>query len=190
METILTKETGMKKILLLIAMVLGAAPVTVQAQSVKVHYDESVDFTKFKNYSWTKGLPASSPQIHRFIVQEIDRQLLSKGLSRVEVGGDLNLTYYASLDENLNIGAVEYMKNSDYQKWGEHEPVYGPKMVGMLMAKMVFDVVDASTNKLIWRGRAKDAYTPNQARGQKRAHRALEKLFARFPLPSIQLIRG
>jgi hypothetical protein len=175
----------MNKILFLIAMVLNAAPVTVEAQSVKVNYDPKVDFTKFKTYSWTRGLPASNPQIHKLIVDEIDRQLQSKGLSRVEANADLHITYYASLDENLNTGAVEYVKNSDYQRWGEHEPVYGPKMVGMLIARMVFDVVDASTNKLVWRGHAKDAYTPNQARGKKRACKAVGKLFARFPLSSI-----
>jgi hypothetical protein len=127
---------------------------------------------------------ASSPQIHKLIVDEIDQQLQGKGLSRIETKADLNVTYYASLDENINTGAVEYMKNSTWQRWGEHEPVYGPKMVGMLIARMVFDDVDAATNKLVWRGRAKDAYTPNQARGKKRAYKAVEKRFAKFPLLS------
>jgi hypothetical protein len=175
------KETPMKKLLFLIALSLTATPIIVHGQSVKASYDPNVDFTKFKTYSWMKGMPASNPQIHLLIVTEIDRHLLAKGLRRVEEGGDLNVTYYASLDSHLNSGAVEYMKNSDYQKWGEHEPVYGPKMVGTLIARMVFDVVDASANRLIWRGRAKDAYTPNQARGKKRVNEAVEKLFAKFP---------
>ena len=171
----------MKKILFLIAISLLAVPTAVHAQSVKVNYDPSVNFTKFKTYSWINGTPASNPQIHKLIVDEINRQLQSKGFIEVEANADLHITYYASLDSNINTSAVDYMKNSDYQKWGEHEPVYGPKMVGMLMARMVFDVVDTSANKLIWRGRAKDAYTPNQARGKKRVNEAVEKLFAKFP---------
>ena len=174
----------MRKFSFLAAIVLAAVPFAVPAQNIKVNYDERVDFTKFKTYSWIKGMPASNPQIHQLIVDEADRQLQGKGLKRVEANADLNITYYASLDDNLNTGAVEYMKNADWQRWGNHEPVYGPKMVGMLIARMVFDIVDASANKLVWRGRAKDAYTANQARGKKRVNKAVKKLLARLPLPS------
>lgn len=173
----------MKNFLLLTAIVLLAAPFAARAQEVKVAYDPGVDFNKFKTYSWVKGRPASSPQMHKLIVDEIDRQLQSKGLRKVEAGADLNVAYYASLDENINTGAVAYMKDSDWRKWGDHEPVYGPKMVAMPIARMVLDLVDAADGKLVWRGRAKDAYTPNQARGKKRANKAMEKLFADFPPP-------
>ncbi|MEW6130217.1 MAG: DUF4136 domain-containing protein [Acidobacteriota bacterium] len=171
----------LKKIVFLAATVLFVFPFVVQAQSVKVVYDETRDFTKFKTYAWGKGSPANNPQIHKLVVNEIDRQLQSRGLKKVEANADLKVIYYASLDGYINEGAVEYMKNSDWQKWGEHEPVYGPKMVALLIARMVLDLVDVSTNTLVWRGRAKDAYTPNQARGKKRVNKALAKLFAKLP---------
>lgn len=175
----------MKSLILLAAIVLITIPVGVQAQKVKADYDHSIDFTKYKTYSWGKGMPASNPQVHLLVIQEIDRQLQSKGLRRVDTGADLSVTYYASLDDNINRGAVEYAKNPDWQKWGDHSPVYGPKMVAALTAIMELDVVDASNNKLIWRGRAKDAYTPNQARGKKRVNRAVEKLLEKFPTTSL-----
>lgn len=171
----------MKNLLFLAAIVLIAAPIAAQAQNVKVAYDHSADFTKFKTYSWVKGRQASNSQIHMLVVDETDRQLQRKGLKKVEAQADLNVTYYASLDENINTGAVEYMKDTDWKKWGDHNPVYGPKMVAMPIARMVLDIVDASANKLVWRGRAKDTYTPKQARGKKRVSKAMEKLFAKFP---------
>jgi Domain of unknown function (DUF4136) len=174
----------MKNFFLLAAIVLIAAPVAAQAQNVKVDYDRSVEFTKYKTYSWVNGRPASNPQVHKFIVDEIDRQLQSKGMKRVEAEADLNITYYASLDENINTSAVEYVKNADWKKWGEHDVVYGTKMVAQPIVMMVLDIADASTNKLVWRGRAKDAYTPNQARGKKRMNKAVEKLLAKYPMPS------
>ena len=174
----------MKNLLFLAAIILIAAPIAARAQSVKVAYDHTADFTKFKTYAWIKGRPASNPQTHQFIVDEIDRQLQRKGLKKVEENADLNITYYASLDDNINTSAVEYMKNTDWQKWGDHDPVYGPKMVAMPIARLVLDVVDASANKLIWRGRARDAYTPNQGREKRRVNRELAKMLAKFPPPS------
>ena len=171
----------MKNLLLLAAIVLVAAPMAARAQSVKVAYDHTADFTKFTTYSWIKGKPAGNPQVHKLIVDEIDRRLQSKGLKKVEDKADLNVAYYTSLDNNINTGAVEYMKNTDWRKWGEHDQVYGPKMVAMPIARLVLDLVDASANKLVWRGRARDAYTANQAHGKKRVNKALAKMLAKLP---------
>lgn len=171
----------MKNFLFVAVLVLILAPIAARAQDIKVNYEPGVDFTKFKTYSWVAGRAASNPQIHKLVVAEIDRQLQGKGLQRLEANGDFSVVYYTSLDENINTSAVAYMKSSDWRKWGEHEPVYGPKMVAMPIARLVLDIVDASANRLIWRGRAKDPYTPNQARGKRRASRAVAKLLARFP---------
>lgn len=118
--------------------------------STSVPYDHRVDFTKFKTYSWIEGRRAIDAQTHNLIVIEIDRHLQSRGLKKVEAGADLNIAYYASLDENINTHAVEYAKNDDWKKWGDHNPVYGPKMVALPIARMMLDIVDASADKLIW----------------------------------------
>jgi hypothetical protein len=173
----------MQHLLFLAAVVLLAIPVAAPAQSVKVAYDHSVNFTRFKTYAWVKGLPAGNPQIHKLIVDRIDRQLQSKGLQEVNGAADLHVTYYASLDENINTSAVEYMKNSDWKKWGSHDQVYGPKMVALPKAGMLLDLIDASANRLVWQGHAMDAYTPNVARAKKRVMKVVEKLFKSFPPP-------
>lgn len=173
----------MRHMLFFAALVLLAIPVAAPAQAVKVAYDHSADFTQYKTYAWVKGLPAGNPQIHMLIVDQVDRQLQSKGLHRVDGAADLHVTYYASLDENINTSAVEYMKNADWKRWGEHGQVYGPKMVAMPKAGMVLDLIDASANRLVWQGHARDAYTPNVAKGKKRVMKAVEKLFKGFPPP-------
>ena len=104
-------------------------------------------------------------------------------MQEVEQGGDLNVAYYSSLAGNINTHAVAYMKGVDWNQWGEHEEVYGPKMVEMPIAKMVVDIVEASGNRLIWRGSASDAYTPNQAKGKKRVNSSVARMFEKFPPP-------
>jgi hypothetical protein len=169
--------------LFLAALVLLATPVAAPAQTVRVDYDHSVDFAHFKTYAWVKGLPAGNQQIHKLIVDQVDGQLQSKGLQKVDGAADLHVTYYVSLDEHVNTSAVEYMKNTDWKRWGEHGQVYGPKMVALPKAGMVLDLIDASANRLVWQGHARDAYTPNVARGKKRVMKAVEKLFKSFPPP-------
>jgi len=169
------------KIILVAAIALLTLPVAVQAQHVKVHYDKSVDFSKFRTYSWIKGMDANNPDVHRLILDDINRQLLSKGLQEVATGGDLKIAYYSSLAGHINTRAVEYMKGVDWKQWGEHEEVYGPKMVEMPIARVVVDIVEAAPNRLIWRGSASDAYTANQARGKKRVNSSVAKMFDKFP---------
>ena len=41
----------MKRFIMIAAAVLLTLPAAVQAQRVKVHYDRSVDFSKFKTFS-------------------------------------------------------------------------------------------------------------------------------------------
>jgi len=169
------------KYMMVAAIALLTLSVAVQAQHVKVHYDRSVDFSKFKTYSWIKGMDANNPDVHRLVLDDINRQLLSKGLQQVETGGDLNIAYYSSLAGHINTRAVEYMKGVDWKQWGEHEEVYGPKMVEMPIARVVVDIVEAAPNRLVWRGSASDAYTPNQARGKKRVNTSVAKMFEKFP---------
>jgi hypothetical protein len=173
----------MKGVFLMAAIALFMLPVAARAQHVKVHYDRSVDFSKFKTYSWIKGMDADNPDVHRLILDDIRTQLLSKGLQEVEQGGDLNIAYYSSLAGNINTHAVAYMQGVDWKQWGENEPVYGPKMVEMPIAKIVVDIVEASPNKIVWRGSASDAYTANEARGKKRVNTSVAKMFEKFPPP-------
>src|SRR5512133_1634482 len=62
-------------------------------QKVKVGYDKSVDFSRYKTYTWAKlTMPSARPTLYAIVVESIDEELRKKGLSRVENGGDLVLT--------------------------------------------------------------------------------------------------
>jgi hypothetical protein len=56
-------------------------------------------------------------------------------------------------------------------------------MVALPKAGIVLDLIEAPTNRVVWQGHAKDAYTPNLAKAKKRVIKAVEKLFRRFPQP-------
>ena len=170
----------MKRALLLTAAVVFTIPIAVTAQKVKVFHDNGVDFARFKTYSWIKGKPAPNPQSDRLITANIEKQLQSRGLQRVDQNADLNLAYYVSLDDKFNTTTINYMQGLDWARWGGGGQTYAEVAV-MPMASMLVDLVDVSANKLVWRGTAKDTFTANQARRKKRITTALEKMFKEFP---------
>ena len=174
----------MRTLRLLFAIALLALPGAVRAQQVKVHYDHAVDFTRFKTYSWLEGEPSNDPVAHRQILLTIDKQLMSKGLRRVEEGGDLNIAYYASLGGNVNARMVEYMQGLDVSRWeGGFGETVKPQVGAMPLTRTVLDMVDASAKRLVWRGSVRAGFTPNQAHARKRINSTMLKMLKRFPPP-------
>ena len=60
-----------------------------QAQKVEVGYDKSVNFEKYKTYSWAEAAtPPARPMLYQTVVGWIDGDLNSKGFQRVDKDGD------------------------------------------------------------------------------------------------------
>ena len=174
----------MKTFRFFFVIALLATAGAARAQQIKVHYDRGVDFTRFKTYSWMEGEPSTNPAAHQQIVLAIDKQLMSKGLRRVEEKGDLNVGYYASLGGNVNARMVEYTQGLDVSRWeGGFGETVKPQVGAMPMARVVLDLVDSSTKKLVWRGIARNAFTPNQAHAKKRISSDMAKMLKKFPPP-------
>jgi hypothetical protein len=175
----------MRTVRFLFAIALLALPGAVRAQQVKVHYDHGVDFTRFKTYSWLEGEPSNNPTAHQQIVLTIDKELMAKGLRRVDDGGDLNVAYYASLTGNVNARMVEYMKGLDLSRWeGGFGETVKTQPGALPLTRTVLDIVDASTKRLIWRGSARSTFTPNPVHTRKRINSSMLKMLKKFPPPA------
>jgi len=149
-----------------------------------VHYDHGVDFTRFKTYSWIEGEPSNNPMADQQIVLTVDKQLMAKGLRRVDQGGDLNVAYYASLTGNVNARMVEYMQGLDVSRWGGgFGETVKPQVGAYPLTRTVLDMVDASAKRLVWRGSARAAFTPNQAHTRKRINSSMLSMLKKFPPP-------
>ncbi|HEU4388460.1 MAG TPA: DUF4136 domain-containing protein [Blastocatellia bacterium] len=170
----------MKRVLLLAAAAMFAFPLAARAQRVRVSHENGIDFTRFKTYSWIKGKAAPNPLTDRWIIESVDKQLQGKGLQKVEANGDLNIAYYASLDEKIKSTAVPYTEGLDWTRWSGGGQTSSTKAV-MPMATMLVDLVDGPANKLIWRGSAKDTFTANQGKRKERINKAVGKMFEGFP---------
>ena len=169
------------KTLILIALLA----VTVNAQKVKVSSDPGVDFSKFKTYAWDQGTLAN-PLIKQFIVTAVDRELMAKGLQKVDSNSDLILTTLTATNSDLTMTNPSWAPQlnsiatgipSSSQAWAVTK--------GTLMV----DMSDAKTKNEVWRGIAthtlEQGPTGNPVHDAKQVekpiNKAVQKMFKKFP---------
>ncbi len=91
-------------------LLLTILSTTASAQKIKVNYDRSIDFSKFKTYAWAELGPARAPLLRVNIMGAIDEQLAAKGLVKVENSADLMVAYSGDVsgEQNQGVGAPSY----------------------------------------------------------------------------------
>jgi Domain of unknown function (DUF4136) len=75
------------------------------AQGVTYDFDRATDFSRIRTYAWVRGTPLGDELNHKRVVNAIDAQLASKGLTKVEasMNPDVLVAYHASFDRDLEI---------------------------------------------------------------------------------------
>ena len=164
-----------------LAMVLA---VTVIAQDVKVDYDKSVNFAKYKTFSAKVATEWGTPFAEKRALDEVTNALVANGWKSVAA---------ASADATVLIhGATESKRNlntfyNGYAGYGYRG--YGAAGMGTTtttvteytVGTMVVDIFDAKTKQLIWRGSGSDEISDKADKNQKKIANATKDMFKKFP---------
>jgi hypothetical protein len=126
----------------------------VQAQKTSAAFDEKVDFSNFKTFAFDKE-GARNPYVNSLIVAAIERELTSRGLTRVTVDPDLKVAYLAATVPNLQVQNVPF--------YHVVNPAYSG-MVGSATMNMwdvttgtlVIDLWDRQSDRVVFRGTITD----------------------------------
>jgi hypothetical protein len=161
------------------------------AQKAKVGYDKSVDFSKFKTYTWTEpATPPTRPLLYASVVGWIEQGLKSKGLASVAGNGDLLLIPAGGMEFGLNIAAgTPIIPNRggpqlamDASMW---VGVGGPSNLMtpyVPEGRLVLYFVERSTNKVIWTGTVTEKLDiENKNKSLERIGNGIAKLLKQFP---------
>jgi len=157
------------------------------AQKVKVGFDKSADFTRYRTYSWPKDTIAPGMAPRRLaVIVEIDYQLKTKGLTRVEDNGDLLIDGFGSFQGGLGGGDTGVIFPS-------YSTIYSPSMnmwtgVSATPASLVVDgglalqFIDRAAQKLVWQGSVSQKLDSGK-RGEnlKQIQKAVAKLLEDYP---------
>ncbi len=159
-----------------------------QGQKIKVEFDKSVDFSKFKTYAWDPTPQATAkPVLAANIKAGINQELTKRGLQEVAANPDLYIAMYGGIDSDMAVTYSDfYYGPAGIPPFGESFLLWGgiPGTTNTAVihnGQLVVDLIDAGRKKLVWRGVANQKLSDQQMKLLEQVNTAVEKLFAKYP---------
>lgn len=149
------------------------------AQKIKVGYDKTADFSKYKTYTWAQpDTPVTRPILYASVQGTIDDALKSKGLTRIDKNGDLTLIAAGGIGMGVNMPPPPNMNTTNWS--GQDDPSV---LMDPLVAEgsLILEFIDRTQNKMIWRGTVTENVDPEMAKALPRIEKAIVKLLKRYP---------
>jgi hypothetical protein len=159
-------------------------------QKVKVGYDKSVDFSKYKTYTWAEpAMPPLHPNLYAIVVQSVDSELDSKGLKRVEKGGDLTLVPAGGIDFGIAAsGGTPAVFSSTGPPPSINSTMWtGAEGGGQLMGAvpsgtLQLQFVDPAAKQIVWSGTVSEKLDLEQKqKSLELIDKGIMKLLKKFP---------
>jgi hypothetical protein len=158
--------------------------------NVSSHVDRTVDFAQYRTYDWgpADAFPTGDPRLDKdaffqdHLQGAVERQLAAKGLGRADASGtaDLRIHYHANVTQRIDVNRLDRDRGYCY---GEDCPA---GTIEYEAGTLVLDIMDARTNRIIWRGWAQESIEgvlEDRDRMEKQINEAVTRMFAMFPRP-------
>jgi Domain of unknown function (DUF4136) len=159
---------------------------TVVAQQITTDFDHQANFSRYKTYSWQQIMPADSLWDAR-IKNAVDAQLVAKGWTRVDNGGDVAIVAIKTTKTQKTLNTFydgmgggwgwRRFGGGGFGGFGESETTEQDYKEGTL----VIDMYDAKTKQLIWRSSAEDALSNKEEKNEKNLEKGVAKMLKKFP---------
>lgn len=174
-------RTQLAVLIVAAAVAAGCATLTVSS-----HIERNISFTDYMTYDWgpPDNLPVGDPRLDNnpffqdYLQGTIEKKLAAKGYERAVSGTpDLLVHYHASVNQKVDV----------YERDSRHGYCYGdcqPQIIEYEQGTLVVDVVDAKTNKVVWRGWSQDIMNgviDNQERLEKQIEDGVTKMMLLLP---------
>jgi hypothetical protein len=161
---------------------IAAAPAL--AQTVTIDYDHSVNFLKFKTFSWQK-LHATDPSVESRITIALQRDMEGRYMTEVANGGDVTITAVEATQDKAEF--TSFYNSLTGFTWQTVSGIGGFLDAGTTLADvplntLIIDMYDTKTHVLLWRGAitvsAADAASKE---ADQKIDRAVTQLIGKYP---------
>ena len=165
------------------------------AEKIRVHYDKSLDFSKFKTYGWAPHGAVAHPMLALDMVGAVEDELNARGLKKVESDPDLIIAFYGSVDAEVSMTSANPLYNAtggippfdpsmtspgNSLYWDSY---YGNNTVVVHPGQLVIDLIDFRAKKLVWRAFAAEAVSPNNPdKLMSEVNDTITKMFKDYPV--------
>jgi hypothetical protein len=154
--------------------------------STSTDYDPAANFSSYGTYAWTSSGGASTDDLtNTRIKSSVDAALAAKGLSKVDSGGDLAVSYQVTTADRTTYNTINTGWGGGYR--------YGWGGAGMGMTTtteqnymegtIILAMFDEGTKNLVWKGTASDTIDPGKSPDERAKHiqSAIDKMLKDFP---------
>lgn len=146
--------------------------------------ERGIDLRQYRTFAWrpAEGLYTGDPRLdnNRFfderVRHEVEAGLAARGFEKTAEAPDVLLHYHASVTQRIDI------REPDRENGACEQDACRPSVYEA--GTLVVDLVEARTNRLLWRGWAEDAIDgviDDQARMEKKVGEAVARILARLP---------
>jgi len=166
----------------LVGMAMAGAPVL--AQTVTIDYDHTVNFLKFKTYTWEK-IHASDPDVESRISIAMARDMQGRYMTEVSKGGDVTLAAVEATQNKQEFASFYSDLGSDYswqRPWGSAGFMDGQATLDDIpLDTLVVDMYDTKTHKLLWRGTVTQPVGGSEDKNEQRIDKSVTLLISKYP---------
>jgi Domain of unknown function (DUF4136) len=133
------------------------------AQKAETQFDRSTDFSRYKTYAWreynllTQQNPQNEKLIEHSLVEAVNAQLKTKGLTETQNNPDFYLSYHggSGMTEGQSGSAMKPHEVSNPSTMGttfttNTIPGSIPNVWVEMHGAVVFEVTDAKSNAVVW----------------------------------------
>ena len=142
-----------------IAVAIAALAACAAAMTVSSHVERGLDFSQYRTFAWgpADALPTGDPRLDQdpffkdHVQGAVEKQLALRGVELRPGAGDLLIHYHANITRRLDLNQVDRVYGSC---------VGADCLQGRIeydAGTLVIDIIDAHTNRLIWRGWAQNS---------------------------------
>jgi len=158
---------------------------TVSLAEVKTDYDRTVEFGRYKTYSWGK-VHTQNPLWTDRIRAAVGSALAEKGWTESESGGDVSIMAMEMTEDHrtLNTYYDNFGGGWGWRRWRGLGDTFGTSTTTeetYHVGTLVVDLLDTNTKKLIWRGSASDTLSDKSDKNIKKLNSDVQRMFDHFP---------
>jgi len=165
----------------LFGIAMAGAPIL--AQTVTIDYDHTVNFAKFRTYTWDK-VHATDPSVEERITIALNRDMSGRYMTETSKGGDVTITAVeATQDKQEFTDFYNSLGDFTWQRsWGSAGFLDSPAaLTDIPLDTLVVDMYDTKTHKLLWRGAVTEPEAKSEDKNDQKIDKAVTLLIGKYP---------
>jgi hypothetical protein len=145
---------------------------------ISTDYDHSVDFARYKTYSWGK-IQTTNGLWDARVKDAVASRLAAKGWTEVPAGGDVIVAARDAIHNQQQLNT--FYDGFGGRRWGGGMGMSTTTVDNYKVGTLIIEVFDGTSKNLIWRGSASNTLSNNADKNIKSLDKNVQKMFEHFP---------